>query len=81
MNNFDGEHFTIAKDVCKFYHDSLEHYMHIYTPEYSYTTDEVHAMSILHALVSLLGQPLIDRHHDPVIHPVQLELKLDTKTK
>ena len=50
--------------------------MYIYSPEYRYTTEEVHAMSVLKALVSLLGEPLVDRHHDPVIHPVQLKLNL-----
>lgn len=76
MNNFNGEYLTIPKHVCEFYHDHLEHYMHIYSPESAYTTEEVHAMNILKALVSLLGEPLVDRHHDPVIHPVQLKLNL-----
>ena len=76
MDNFNGEYLTIPKNICKYYHDHLERYMYIYDSEYKYTTEEVHASSVLKALVSLLGQPLIDRHHDPVIHPVQLELNL-----
>ena len=50
--------------------------MHIYSSGCNYSTEEVHAISVLEALVLLLGEPLIDRHHDPVIHPVQLKLNL-----
>ena len=76
MNNYNIECLTIPKDVCKYYHDHLEHYMYIYSSGCNYSTEEVHAISVLEALVLLLGEPLIDRHHDPVIHPVQLKLNL-----
>lgn len=72
----NGKYLLLDKDVCKFYHDHLEEYIHIYEPETRYTTAEVHAMSILHALITLLGEPLLDRHHDPLVHPIQYKLNL-----
>jgi hypothetical protein len=73
---YNGKYLVIDKDVCKFYHDHLEEYFHIYKPEYCYTKTEVRAMNILSALITLLNEPLIDRRDDPVVHPVQLNLKL-----
>ena len=38
------------------------------------TTKGMHAKNVLNALTSLLKTPFIDRHHDSLISPVQLEL-------
>lgn len=76
VDHYNGKNLVIPKDVCKFYHDHLEEYIHIYEPETHYTTAEVHAMSILRALITLLNEPLIDRHYDPVVHPIQYKLNL-----
>lgn len=73
---YNGKYLVIDKNVCKFYHDHLEEYIHIYKPESYSTTDEIHAMCILEALITLLSEPLIDRQHDPLVNPVQYKLNL-----
>lgn len=73
---FNGKELIIPKEVCKFYHDHLEYYMHIYNHKSMLTTDEVHAKCVLEALALLLEEPLIDRQFDPTVHPVQLKLDL-----
>lgn len=60
---------------AKFYHEHLEEYSSMYLFGVDImTTKGMHAKNVLNALTSLLKTPFIDRHHDSLISPVQLEL-------
>ena len=71
-----GKHFLeIPVTSAKFYHEHLEEYSSMYLFGVDImTTKGMHAKNVLNALTSLLKTPFIDRHHDSLISPVQLEL-------
>jgi len=68
-------YLEIPVATAKFYREHMEEYLPLYLSGLdAMTTKGSHAKNILEAITELFGIPFIDRHHDPLVSPIQLEL-------